>query len=233
MLALDDIHTYYGASYVLQGVSLQVEAGEIVALLGRNGVGKTTTIRSIAGFMHPRRGRVLLEGNDITRSPSYAVARLGVALVPQGRRIFRSLTVEEHLALGAFRGNPSTPWSRSRLFELFPRLAERRHQLAHTLSGGEQSMLSIARALMMNPRLLVMDEPTEGLAPMVVRQVAETIAMLKAARQSILLVEQNIGFALDLADLVHVMSKGRIVFSGTSDELRRRPDIEQRYLGIG
>jgi branched-chain amino acid transport system ATP-binding protein len=233
MLAVDDIHTYYGASYVLQGVSLKVEAGEIVALLGRNGVGKTTTIRSIAGFMHPRRGRIVLDDHDITRSPSYDVARLGVALVPQGRRIFRSLTVEEHLILGEFHGNPGAPWNRARIFELFPRLGERRHQFAQTLSGGEQSMLSIARALIMNPKLLVMDEPTEGLAPLVVRQVAETIAMLKEARQSILLVEQNIAFALDLADLVYVMSRGRVVFGGTSDELRGRADIEQRYLGIG
>lgn len=233
MLSVEDIHTYYGASYVLQGVSLKLAAGEIVALLGRNGVGKTTTIRSIAGFMHPRRGRIILEGRDISRSPSYEIAALGVGLVPQGRRIFRSLSVEEHLALGEFRGNPGTPWNRSTVFALFPRLGERRHQSAHTLSGGEQSMLSIARALMMNPRLLVMDEPTEGLAPLVVRQVADTIATLKASRQSILLVEQNIGFALDLADLVYVMSKGRIVFAGAPDELRKHNDIEQRYLGIG
>jgi branched-chain amino acid transport system ATP-binding protein len=233
MLAVDDIHTYYGASYVLQGVSLKVDAGEIVAVLGRNGVGKTTTIRSIVGFMHPRRGRILLEGSDITRSPSYAVARLGVGLVPQGRRIFRSLTVDEHLALGEFHGNPDAPWNRSNILQLFPRLGERRRQPAHTLSGGEQSMLSIARALMMNPRLLVMDEPTEGLAPLVVRQLAETIATLKAARQSILLVEQNIGFALEIADLVYVMSKGRIVFIGTPEELRGRTEIERRYLGIG
>lgn len=233
MLAVDDVHTYYGASYVLQGVSLKVTAGEIVAVLGRNGVGKTTTIRSIAGFMHPRRGRIVLDGKDITRSPSYEVARLGVALAPQGRRIFNSLTVEEHLIFGEFHGNPQTPWNRNAIFELFPRLGERRYQLANTLSGGEQSMLSIGRALMMNPKLLIMDEPTEGLAPLVVRQVAETIAMLKQARQSILLVEQNIGFALDLADVVYVMSRGRVVFSGTADELRGRADIERRYLGIG
>lgn len=233
MLTVDDIHTYYGASYVLQGVSLKVDAGEIVAILGRNGVGKTTTIRSIAGFMHPRRGRIILDGHDISRSPSYEVASFGVGLVPQGRRIFRSLSVEEHLTLGEFRGNPGMPWNKSKIFDLFPRIAERRQQLAHTLSGGEQSMLSIARALMMNPQLLVMDEPTEGLAPLVVRQVGEIIAMLKAERQSILLVEQNIGFALELADVVNVMSKGRIVFTGTSDELRERTDIEQRYLGVG
>jgi branched-chain amino acid transport system ATP-binding protein len=233
MLSVEDIHAYYGASYVLQGVSLTVGAGEIVALLGRNGVGKTTTIRSIVGFMALRRGRILFEGHDITRAPSYEVARRGIGLVPQGRRIFRSLSVEEHLVLGLHRTNPGSPWNLARVFELFPRLAERRGQLAHTLSGGEQSMLSVGRALMMNPRLLVMDEPTEGLAPLVVRQVAETVATLRAERQSILLVEQNIGFALELADHVHVMTKGRIVFAATPDELRARPDIEYRYLGIG
>lgn len=233
MLAVDDIHTYYGASYVLQGVSLKIDAGEIVALLGRNGVGKTTTIRSIAGFMHPRRGKIILDGTDISRNSSYEVARRGVGLVPQGRRIFRSLTVEEHLDLGDYRDNPRRPWNKPKIFELFPRLAERRQQLANTLSGGEQSMLSIARALMLNPRLLVMDEPTEGLAPLVVRQLADTVAMLKSERQSILLVEQNIGFALDVADNVYVMSKGRIVFAGTSDELRGRADIERQYLGVG
>jgi len=233
MLTVEDIHTYYGASYVLQGVSLKVGSGEVVALLGRNGVGKTTTIRSIAGFMHPRRGKIMLDGDDIARSSSYEVARRGVGLVPQGRRIFRSLSVEEHLDLGDYRGNPGRPWNKPQIFNLFARLAERRQQLAQTLSGGEQSMLSIARALMMNPSLLVMDEPTEGLAPLVVRQVGDTIAMLKAKRQSILLVEQNIGFALDLAESVYVMSKGRIVFAGTSEELRERADIERRYLGVG
>lgn len=233
MLCVEDIHTYYGSSYVLQGVSFEVQAGQIVVLLGRNGVGKTTTIRSIVGLVPARRGRILFEGHEITTRPNYEIARLGVGLVPQGRRIFRSLTVEEHLVLGEHRKNPATPWNRARLFDLFPRLADRRRQLAHTLSGGEQSMLSIARALMMNPNLLVMDEPTEGLAPIVVRQVADTIATLRAGHQSILLVEQNLAFALDVADLVNVMSKGRIVFSGRPDELRGRADIERRYLGIG
>jgi branched-chain amino acid transport system ATP-binding protein len=233
MLEVNDIHTYYGASYVLQGVSLSVAAGQIVVLFGRNGVGKTTTIRSIVGFASPRRGRIVLNGREITRSPSYEIAQLGVGLVPQGRHVFRSLTVEEHLVLGEYRGNPATPWNRARLFELFPRLDQRRNQLAHTLSGGEQSMLSIGRALIMNPTLLVMDEPTEGLSPLIVRQVADTIATLKAARQSILLVEQNIAFALDLADFVYVMSKGKIVFAGTPLELKQSTDVERRYLGFG
>ncbi len=233
MLSVEDIHTYYGSSYVLQGVSFEVQAGQIVVLLGRNGVGKTTTIRSIVGLVPARRGRILFQGREITTRPNYEIARLGVGLVPQGRRIFRSLTVEEHLVLGEYRKNPATPWNRARLFDLFPRLADRRNQSAHTLSGGEQSMLSIARALMMNPNLLVMDEPTEGLAPIVVRQVADTIATLRAGHQSILLVEQNLAFALDVADSVNVMSKGRIVFSGPPHELRGREDIEKRYLGIG
>ena len=231
MLELRDVHTYYGDSYVLQGVSLTVGPGEVVTLLGRNGVGKTTTIRSIVGFTPARSGAVLYKGEDITHEPSYLIARRGVGLVPQGRRIFGSLTVIEQLTLGADAGAGSG-WTLDRVYELFPRLEERRRQRATTLSGGEQSMLAIARALMTNPDLLLMDEPTEGLAPLLVAQVAEAIVMLKDREQSILLVEQNLSLALEVADRIYVMSKGAIVFEGSPDEFRGRDDIQSRYLGV-
>ena len=232
MLDVQDIHTYYGDSYVLQGLSLSVEDGQIATLLGRNGVGKTTTIRSIVGFTPPRRGRILYNDEDITQEASYAIARRGIGLVPQGRRIFGSLSVIEQLRLGANRPNTGGEWTLDRVYELFPRLKERSRQRAITLSGGEQSMLSIARALMTNPELLLMDEPTEGLAPLLVEQVADVILKLKEARQSILLVEQDIALALELADRVFVLSKGAIVFSGTPDELRNAPEVQSRYLGV-
>ena len=231
MLELRDIHTYYGDSYVLQGVSLSVREGEVVTLLGRNGVGKTTTIRSIMGFTPVRAGQILYRGEDISRSPSYAIARRGVGLVPQGRRIFGSLSVLEQLNLGVTDADQSG-WTLDLVFELFPRLKERRRQRAVTLSGGEQSMLSIARALMTNPDLLLMDEPTEGLAPLLVTQVADAIVRLKDQKQSTLLVEQDLSFALDLADRVYVMNKGAIVFEGAPNELRHRDDIQSRYLGV-
>src|SRR5262249_54545999 len=196
LLVIEDIHTYYGASYVLQGVSLAVEQGGVIALLGRNGVGKTTTIRSIIGFTPARRGRIFFKGAEITREPTYTIARRGVALVPQGRRIFGSLTVEEQITLGADRRQ--TRWALERLYGLFPRLYERRRNRAITLSGGEQSMLSIGRALLMNPDLLLLDEPTEGLAPLIVDQVAATIQELKREQQTILLVEQDLSLALEL-----------------------------------
>lgn len=231
MLEIRDIHTYYGDSYVLQGLSLNVGQGEVVTLLGRNGVGKTTTIRSIVGFTPARQGAVLYKGEDITHEPTYRIARRGVGLVPQGRRIFGSLTVIEQLTLGA-DPNAGNHWTLERVYELFPRLEERRRQRATTLSGGEQSMLAIARALMTNPDLLLMDEPTEGLAPLLVAQVAEAIVRLKDRDQSILLVEQDLSLALQVADRIYVMSKGAIVFEGSPDELRNREDIQSRYLGV-
>ena len=231
MLEVRDIHTYYGDSYVLQGLSLSVGQGEVVTLLGRNGVGKTTTIRSIVGFTPARQGAVLYKGEDITHEPTYRIARRGVGLVPQGRRIFGSLTVIEQLTLGA-DSDAAGGWSLDRVYELFPRLAERRRQRATTLSGGEQSMLAIARALMTNPDLLLMDKPTEGLAPLLVAQVAETIVTLKDQDHSILLIEQDLSLALEVADRIYVMSKGAIVFEGSPDELRHREDIQSRYLGV-
>jgi len=229
-LVVEDIHTYYGASYVLQGVSLSVEAGSVIALLGRNGVGKTTTIRSIIGFTPARRGRIVFKGADITREPTYAIARRGVGLVPQGRRIFGSLTVEEQITLGAERRQGR--WALDRLYGLFPRLNERRRQRAITLSGGEQSMLSIGRALLMNPDLLLLDEPTEGLAPLVVDQVAATIQELKREHQTILLVEQDLSLALELADYVYIMHKGAIVFKGKPEDLRENHDVQSQFLGV-
>jgi branched-chain amino acid transport system ATP-binding protein len=230
LLVVEDIHTYYGASYVLQGVSLSVEQGSVIALLGRNGVGKTTTIRSIIGFTPARRGRIVFKGADITREPTYAIARRGVGLVPQGRRIFGSLTVEEQITLGADRRQAR--WVLERLYGLFPRLNERRRQRAITLSGGEQSMLSIGRALLMNPDLLLLDEPTEGLAPLVVDQVAATIQELKREQQTILLVEQDLSLALELADYLYIMNKGAIVFKGKPEDLRENHGVQSQFLGV-
>jgi branched-chain amino acid transport system ATP-binding protein len=234
MLAVEDIHTYYGDSYVLQGVSLQVRPRTAVALLGRNGMGKTTLIRSIIGFARPRHGRVRFEGQDITRLPSHQIAQLGIGLVPQGRRIFPSLTVLEHLTVAA-RGGPQNgggAWSPARAFELYPRLRERAAHRGSTLSGGEQQMLAIARALTTNPRLLLMDEPSEGLAPLLVRELGDSIARLRSAGLSILLVEQNLPMALSIADEVCVLSKGRVVYRGTPAELSADAAVKQRYLGV-
>ena len=228
VLDVDGVHTYYGESHVLNGVSLRVEAGEAVALLGRNGAGKTTAIRTIVGFTAPRAGRVLLDGQPIHGWPAHRIARAGVALVPQGRRIFAPLTVRENLTLGA----RAPGWTLERVLELFPRLRERSQQSGGTLSGGEQQMLAIGRALLTNGRLLVLDEPSEGLAPIVVREVGEIVARLKGERLSILLVEQNYHLALRVADRVYVMNKGQIVWSGPPAELESREDVKRRYLGV-
>jgi len=226
MLSVDAIHTYYGDSHVLHGVSLAVQPGEAVALLGRNGVGKTTLIRSIVGFTPPRDGRIRLDGRDIGGWPSYRIARAGLALVPQGRRIFAPLSVDENLAIGARRG----AWSRDTIEEVFPRLRERRAQSGGTLSGGEQQMLAIGRALMTNPRLLLLDEPSEGLAPAVVREIGRVLVRLKQSGLAILLVEQNVPLALRVAERVYVMSKGQIVYHGPSSALD--DDIKRRFLGV-
>jgi branched-chain amino acid transport system ATP-binding protein len=231
MLEVEDIHTNYGESYVLQGVSLRVDQGEVVAVLGRNGVGKSTLIRSLIGLTPPRRGRVLLKGEDITRLPAHEIARRGVGLVPQGRRIFASLAVGEHLQIGERPGNGSG-WSQSRVLDLFPRLRERLHNRGNKLSGGEQQMLACGRALVGNPDILLMDEPSEGLAPILVRELGRILAQLKAGGASILLVEQNLAFALRIADRVYLMSKGKIVHESRPDELRRDEEVKARYLGV-
>jgi branched-chain amino acid transport system ATP-binding protein len=230
MLQISDIHTYYGDSHILQGISLSMESGQVVGILGRNGMGKTTLIRSIIGFTPPRRGRVLFKERDITGWPSNRVVGLGLGLVPQGRRVFPSLTVDENLAVAAKRNGG--PWTSARVMELFPRLRERRENRADKLSGGEQQMLAIARALMTNPELLLMDEPTEGLAPLLVREVGGVIENLKSQGLSILLVEQNLPLALRLADQVHVLSRGRIVHSSAPQALWENEEIKRRYLGL-
>ena len=230
MLEVRDIHTYYGDSHVLQGVSLSMERGQVVGILGRNGMGKTTLIRSIIGFTPPRRGQVLFKSQDITAWPSNRSVAFGLGLVPQGRRVFPSLTVLENLAV-AVKDNGG-PWTIERVLELFPRLRERGAHRAGKLSGGEQQMLAIARALTTNPELLLMDEPTEGLAPLLVREVGRVIENLKAQGLSILLVEQNLPLALRVADHVHVLSRGRVVHSSAPDALWRNEEIKSRYLGL-
>jgi branched-chain amino acid transport system ATP-binding protein len=228
MLDVDGVHTYYGDSHILHGVSLHVGAGEAVALLGRNGAGKTTMIRSIIGFTPPRTGRIVLDGEAIGGWPAYRIARRGLALVPQGRRIFAPLSVRENLLLGA----RADGWTLERIFELFPRLRERQEQAGGTLSGGEQQMLAIGRALLTNARMLLLDEPSEGLSPLFVREIGRIVQGLKGARLSILLVEQNYHLALQVADRVYVMNKGQIVYEGTPASLGADEEVKRRYLGV-
>ena len=229
MLSIQDVHTYYGDSYILQGVTLDLMPGQVVALLGRNGVGKTTLARSIIGLTPAQRGKILFQDIDITRMPAHRIARMGMGLVPQGRHVFRSLTVKEHLSVTA-RGQGH--WDFDRVVELFPNLRSRLRSLAGKLSGGEQQMLAAGRALVGNPALLLMDEPTEGLAPMMVRELGRAIESLKLAGTSILLIEQRFAFALRYADVVFIMSKGRIVHQCTPAELAADVETKTRYLGV-
>jgi branched-chain amino acid transport system ATP-binding protein len=231
ILEVRDIHTYYGDAYVLQGLSLQVEQGQILGLLGRNGVGKTTLVNSIVGFTPPRRGNIVFKSVDITNVSSFETVRSGMGLVPQGRRVFPTLTVEENL-LVAEHSPDRHGWNLQRVYALFPRLQERRHQRAKTLSGGEQQMLAIGRGLMTNPDCLIMDEPSEGLAPIIIQGVWAAIGKLKEQGLSILLVEQNAALALKLVDYVHVMSRGKVVYSAPPQELWANQDIKSSYLGI-
>jgi branched-chain amino acid transport system ATP-binding protein len=232
MLDLADVHTYYGDSYVLQGISLEVKDGSIVALLGRNGMGKTTTIRTIMGFTPMRKGKITFQDHDISNLPSHKIARMGIGLVPQGRRIFPSLSVAENLTMAARNGGKEGAWNLEKVYKLFPILQQRSKYRGTLLSGGEQQMLTIARALMTNPQLLLMDEPSEGLAPIIVREVGQIIKQLKESGFSILLVEQNISMALAVADYVYIVSKGVIVHQSTPDELKTNNEVKTKYLGV-
>jgi branched-chain amino acid transport system ATP-binding protein len=230
LLEVDAINTYYGDSHVLFDTSLAVEQGEVVALLGRNGSGKTTTMHTISGVIAPRSGHVRFAGRDVTGKPPFEIAKAGLQLVPDTRRIVKTITVEENLQLAALTAK--NPWPIARVYETFPRLAERKKNMGRALSGGEQQMLAIGRALIRDPQLLLFDEPFEGLAPIIVRDLVETTRKLAEGGHTILVVEQNIRAALRLAHRVYVMSKGQIVFTGTPHDLESQPEIMHRYLGV-
>jgi len=229
-LIVEGIDALYGESHVLHSVSFGVGEGKVLALLGRNGAGKTTCMNTVIGFLAPRRGSVRLFGEPIERLSPESISRKGVGLVPQGRRVFPTLTVKENLAVASQRKNGL--WGIDKVFDLFPRLKERAEQHAGSLSGGEQQMLAIGRALMGNPRLLLMDEPSEGLAPRIVAEVANTIAQLKAQGQSIVLVEQNVRMALDLADEAVILNTGRVAFTGSAASLRDNQPLITQHLGV-
>ena len=229
-LEVRGLHAFYGESHVLQGVDLDVGVGEAVALIGRNGAGKSTTVGAIAGLVRPRSGNVRVAGTDVAGRPAFKVARAGVALVPQGRRIFSELSVRENLLIAA---RPQAGgWDERRVLELFPSLGRRLDNRGDELSGGEQQMLAIGRALMRNPTVLLLDEPSEGLAPKLVSDVGEALRSLRGTGLAILLVEQNLALATRVGGRIYVMNKGMIVFTGTPAELAMQPDIEARYLGV-
>ena len=237
MLELEDVQTFYGASQVLFDVSLRVDAGEMVTLMGRNGMGKTTTVRSIMGLARPRAGRIRFQGAEIQNKPSHAVARAGIGLVPEGRQVFPNLTVRENLLVAAGYGSASQspdvePWTVERIFEMFPALEARKHLNGSALSGGEQQMLAIGRALMTNARLVLLDEATEGLAPLVCAEIWRCLERLKAVGQAILLIDSNHGALMQIADRHYIMEKGRITWTGDSAALAAAGDIRQRYLGV-
>jgi branched-chain amino acid transport system ATP-binding protein len=233
LLELDRIETFYGLSQVLFGVSLSIAPGEVVTLMGRNGMGKTTTVRSVLALTRARAGSIRFRGQEIRALPAYRVAKLGIGLVPEGRQIFPNLTVRENLvATAANRAGATTPWTLDRVFGLFPRLAERSDSMGTQLSGGEQQMLSIGRALMTNPRLLILDEATEGLAPMMRAEIWRCLAGLKAAGLSILLIDKNVEALTRVADRHYIIEKGQVVWTGTSPQLEAARDIQHRYLSI-
>ena len=233
MLELKDVHTYYGHIHALQGISLKVNEGEIVTLIGANGAGKSTTLRTISGMVKPRRGEVLYQGKPIQRVDAHKIVAMGIGHVPEGRRIFPRLTVEENLEIGAFLENDKKTVQQRKeyAFQLFPRLHERRTQKGGTLSGGEQQMLAIGRALMQDPKLLLMDEPSMGLAPVLVDFIFETIQNLNKAGKTILLVEQNARIALQIAHRGYVLQTGHLTLSGPAADLAARPEIQEAYLG--
>ena len=231
MLKVNDIHVYYGAIHAIKGVSFEVNEGETVALIGANGAGKSTTLKTVSGLMHPRSGSIEFLGKDITHTEAYKLVSQGLAHVPEGRRIFLQMTVQENLEMGAFTRKGSITEPLDNVFQHFPRLKERRKQVAGTLSGGEQQMLAMGRAMMISPKLLMLDEPSMGLAPILVEQIFDIIRELKNAGTTILLVEQNAGMALDIADRAYVLETGRITLSGSGAELAQSEEVKKAYLG--
>ncbi|MGI9304050.1 MAG: ABC transporter ATP-binding protein [Gammaproteobacteria bacterium] len=233
MLSVRNVHAAYGASKILFGISLDVNAGEVVTLLGRNGMGKTTTVRAIMGIVKPLAGAIRFEERDIGGLSSYKVAQAGLGLVPEGRQVFPNLSLRENLiATAANRSGSRAPWSLDTVLELFPALAERAGNMGDQLSGGEQQMLAIARALMTNPKLLILDEATEGLAPLVRAEIWRVLAALKTQGQSILIIDKNVEALTRIADRHYIIDKGVVVWRGTSGELREGEDIQHRYLGV-
>ena len=233
MLSVDRIDTCYGSSQALFGVSLEVHDGEVVTLLGRNGMGKSTTIKSIMGLVRVSQGRITVNGVEIQSLPSYQVARLGIGLVPEGRQIFPNLTVLENIMLGAaHRGGRDEPYTLDEVLDIFPRLGERLKNYGNQLSGGEQQMLAVVRALMTTPKLLILDEATEGLAPLVRKEIWHGLGVLKARGQSILVIDKNLGALMKLADRHYIMEKGEVVWTGSTDEIAANENLKARYLGV-
>jgi len=230
MLAVHDIHGYYGKSHILQGVSLEIGEGETVTLLGRNGAGKSTTLKSIAGVVTPQRGSVKFKGAELAKLPPHKIAARGVCFVPEHRGIFKLLSVEENLRLGARK---DSPWQLADIYRIFPRLEERRTNGGGQLSGGEQQMLAIGRALMNHPRVLMLDEPVEGLAPVIVEEIVAQLKLIRKAGVAILLVEQNLEVCTQLADRHYIIEQGRIVYEGANDAFIADESIKDRYLGVG
>ena len=233
MLEVKDLNVYYGAIHALKGVSLSVQRGEIVTLIGANGAGKSTTLRTISGLLHPRQGKIILEGEDITGVSPHGIVSKGVSHVPEGRRLFGEMTVLENLELGAYRRKDAAGINRDLewVFELFPRLKERRHQAAGTLSGGEQQMVAMGRGLITAPQLLILDEPSMGLAPLLVREIFAIVEEIRAAGMTVLLVEQNAHMALSIADQAYVIENGRIALSGPASEVAADDRVQRAYLG--
>ena len=232
LLKVDDIHVYYGAIHAIKGISFEVNEGEIVTLIGANGAGKSTTLNTVAGLLRPRTGAMTFDGKNLIATPCNKTVSLGMALCPEGRRIFQQMTVRENLEMGGFtRPAAEIPASMEEMFQRFPRLKEREKQIAGTLSGGEQQMLAIARAMMSKPRLLMLDEPSMGLAPILVEQIFDIIKELHAAGVTILLVEQNAQMALSIADRAYVLETGKIIMSGAADDLLHNDDVRKAYLG--
>ena len=234
MLRVRELEAFYGASQALFGMELGIDAGEVVTLMGRNGMGKTTTVNTIMGLLPARRGVVEFDGQRVDHLPSYRIARLGLGLVPEGRQIFPNLSVRENLVAAAANRLAATPapWTLARTFDFLPRLAERQRNMGNQLSGGEQQMLAIGRALMTNPKLLILDEATEGLSPLLRQEIWSCLARLKREGQAILVIDKNVGALIKLADRHHIVEKGRVVWTGTSDALARDSDLQHRYLGV-